>query len=39
MSKIPAPTLPEGHPDRVLLGQEALEAEFLSLSDRAQRAG
>ena len=39
MSKIPAPTLPEGHRDRVLLCQDALEAEFLSLSDRAQRAG
>jgi hypothetical protein len=39
MSKIHAPTMPEDHPDRVLLCQEALEAEFLSLSDRARQAG
>ncbi|KQU96015.1 MULTISPECIES: hypothetical protein [unclassified Ensifer] len=39
MSKIPAPKLPEGHPDRDLLCQEALEAEFLSLGDRAYQAG
>ncbi|KQW34948.1 MULTISPECIES: hypothetical protein [unclassified Ensifer] len=35
MSKIAAPTLP----DRVLLCQEALGAEFLSLGDRAHQAG
>lgn len=39
MSKIAAPKLSNGHPDRDLLCQEALEGEFLSLADRAQLSG
>lgn len=39
MSKIAAPKLPNGHPDRDLLCQEALEGEFLSLADQAHLSG
>ncbi len=39
MSNIPAPKHPKCHPDRDILCQEAIEAEFQSLADRAQAAG
>lgn len=39
MPKISAPELPKSHPDRDLLCQEAIEAEFQSLADRAHAAG
>ena len=39
MPKIPAPKHPKCHPDRSLLCQEAIEAEFQSLADRAHAAG
>ncbi|MBP1873566.1 hypothetical protein J2Z19_003281 [Ensifer adhaerens] len=39
MPKIPAPKHPKSHPDRDLLCQEAIEAEFQSLADRAEASG
>lgn len=39
MPKIPSPKHSKRHPDRDLLCQEALEAEFQLLADRAQAAG
>lgn len=39
MPRIPAPKHSKHHPDRDLLCQEAMEAEFQSLAERAQAAG
>jgi hypothetical protein len=39
MSKIPVPKHPNCHPDRDILGQAAMKADYQTLADRAQTAG
>lgn len=39
MTDIPVPKYPVGHPDRQLHCEELLEAAFLALAGRAEKAG